>query len=536
METATNQATDRRCLWLALLAAFVGTLLVLDAARSSSATYDESAYLRIGCRWWRTGDQEQITRMGSPLTFWKLQQAPTLWVLDRLGYRAWIDDPVLHEPSLLPILRMGAVWVWLSALAFTCVWSRAIHGPRAMVLAAWLFALSPNLIAHGALITMEMPIVAACAAVGLLFSWFLQTGRRRFFLGAAVVSGLAFSLKFTAVLIPPICALCWLVRERKCRQSSSWKTLIRVSLWMGLFVVILLVANFVITGFAVLSLSERIGEHPSLGGRIGFFSRLVEIPIPQDWVGFGTQVRHQRSGGPSYLFGQTRMTGWWYYYPVALIAKVPPVFWLLVVARLFLPWRRDALIPLAILAFLGVTIAGSSRNYGVRYLLPIAPLALVWLSALMEGSRLWKAISVAGILGYVIACGTTHPRELTYFPQFVGGAKGGRRILADSNLDWGQGLRDLVQLQKTQPEFRDLTLYYFGDIDPRVYGLAGTVYVIDASDRHPNLPSTFSVKTRYVAVSASLEFGPWGPKGYFESLRGKRRVAYLPGWTIAIYE
>ena len=536
METARKTATDRGCFWLTLLAALVGSVLVLDAARSSSATYDESAYLRIGSRWWRTGDQEQITRMGSPLTFWKLQQAPTLWLLDRLGYRTWIDDPVKNEPRLLPALRMGALWVWLSALGLTCLWARQLHGSYAMTFSAWLFALSPNLIAHGALVTMEMPIVAACAAVGLLFSSFLRTGGRSYFVGAAIVTGLALSLKFTAVLIPPICGLCWFVRDWERRESSLMKVFLRLFVGMSLFVTILLVANLMITGFAVLPLSETIGEHPTVNGRIRSLSWLVEMPIPQDWVGFATQIRHQRSGGPSYLLGVTRMNGWWYYYPIALVVKIPPVFWLLVVGRLFEPWRKDSLIVVAILAFLSVTIVGSTRNYGVRYLLPIAPLALVWLSGLMEGARFSKGIAVVGIVGYAIACVTTHPRELTYFPQFVGGAEGGRRILADSNLDWGQGLRDLAKLQKEMPEFRDLTLYYFGDNDPKVYGVAGTVYVIDASDRHPRLPTTISAETRYVAVSASLQFGPWGPKGYFESLRRKKPVAHLPDWTIAIYE
>ena len=71
-------------------------------SRQSSATYDEVAYLRVAARWWRTGDQAEITRMGSPLTFWKLQQVPVLWLLDHLGHRDWIDDPIGHQRQLLP--------------------------------------------------------------------------------------------------------------------------------------------------------------------------------------------------------------------------------------------------------------------------------------------------------------------------------------------------------------------------------------------------------------------------------------------------
>ena len=72
---------------LAMLAALIGLALLFDTCRSNSATYDEIAYLRVAARWWRTGDQDEITRMGSPLTFWKLQQvarplaARSLWPL-----------------------------------------------------------------------------------------------------------------------------------------------------------------------------------------------------------------------------------------------------------------------------------------------------------------------------------------------------------------------------------------------------------------------------------------------------------------------
>ena len=114
----------------------------------------------MAARWWRTGDQSEITRMGSPLTFWKLQQAPVLWLLDCAGHGDWIDDPIGHQQELLPLARLGSAWIWLVAFALTIAWSRRSYGPRAMALAAWLFALSPNLIAHGALATMEFPLVA----------------------------------------------------------------------------------------------------------------------------------------------------------------------------------------------------------------------------------------------------------------------------------------------------------------------------------------------------------------------------------------
>ena len=70
------------------------------------------------------------------------------------------------------------------------------------------------------------------------------------------------------------------------------------------------------------------GQHPSLEKWLGAkaaqgIARIYETPLPQDWVGFATQMHHQASGGASYLWGERRMKGWWYYYFVALAVKVP---------------------------------------------------------------------------------------------------------------------------------------------------------------------------------------------------------------------
>ena len=324
--------------WVTALAALVGLALIVDASFSNSATYDEVTYLRVAAHWWRTGDQSEITRMGSPLTFWKLQQAPVLWLLDRADYGDWIDNPIGHQQELLPLARLGSAWIWLIAFALTVAWSRRSHGPRAMALAAWLFALSPNLIAHGALATMEFPLVAATTAIFWLFWRFLETNRWSWFWTAAAVGGLAFSCKFTAILVPPILGAVWWFARWQAGERRFITLTRRVALSMLGFILIILLADVVATRFAHLPLSTSRGNHPTIdrwSGRTGgdLVAQLYETDLPQDWVGFAAQMHHQASGGPSYLFGERRMKGWWYYYFVAVAVKVPLTFWLLAVPR-----------------------------------------------------------------------------------------------------------------------------------------------------------------------------------------------------------
>jgi hypothetical protein len=543
--------------FLTALAAIVGLALIAHESFASSATYDEVTYLRIAARWWRTGEQAEITRMGSPLTFWKLQQIPVLWLLDRTGHHDWVDNPIDHQQQLLPWARLGASWIWLMSFGVAVLWSGRSYGPRAMTLAAWLFALSPNLLAHGALITMELPLVATTTVVFYLFWRFLETNRKQWFWAAAVAGGLAFSCKFTAILIPPIlAAVWWVVRYRRGERSLIVLTR-RVAIQMTGFVLVLLLADAVVTGFANLPLSTSHGHHPTIErwfGRGGneLVARIYETQLPQDWVGFATQMHHQASGGPSYLLGECRTQGWAYYYLVAIAVKVPLAFWILVAARLALArgYKNDvstpdfnALLLLVFLLYLGITAAGSTRNYGVRYLLPLAPLAIVWISAigksLHEGSTRLQIImrytALAGISGYAIAVAGIHPHELTYFNAVAGGALGGRRVLADSNLDWGQGLKSLARLQRERPELANITLYYFGDTEPFHYGVTGESHTIRAAGENSFLPHLDSVQTDFLAVSASLEWGPWGPPDFFNRLRGLSPVVMTDDTTIAIY-
>ena len=548
---ADPDRSSRAWPWVVVVvAAALGLGLITDQAVHSSATYDEVTYLKVAARWWRTGEQEVITRMGTPLTFWKLQQAPTLWVIDHFGDRSWIDDPITHQAQLLPWVRVGASWAWLGAFGVTVVWARSWYGERAMALAAVLFALSPNLLAHGALATMELPLVASSGAMVACFARFLETGNRRWFWASAVAGGLAFSCKYTTVVIPPILGLIWAV-DRFRSQTRPWVGLASIGSvcrevggGMVAYLAALVLANLIITGFATVQLSPRSGPHPVLTGlnpRVAQLMALaLESSFPQDWVGFATQVIFQRDGGPSYLFGERRFTGWWYYYPISLAVKVPLAFWFLALVRsrsrsVGRPERKEWVVLVYAVVFLLVAMTGSKRNYGVRYLLPLAPAALVWVSALANAPRGQRWAPLMGVAGMALAVGSIHPYELAYFNVVAGGPEGGRRILADSNLDWGQGAKAVAHLQAERPEFRDLTWYAFGDTDPAHYGVVGKVYRFDAHRPPTDLPPRLAAATTWLAVSASLQWGPWGPPDYFGHLRQLPPARYSADRTVAFY-
>jgi hypothetical protein len=91
-------------------------------------------------------------------------------------------------------------------------------------------------------------------------------------------------------------------------------------------------------------------------------------------------VGHQCSGGTSYLFGERRQKGWVHYYLVCLAVKVPLTFWLLMACRTAVrppQLKPDPLAPLGAVLLILIASVFSTRNYGIRYLLPAAPAAIV---------------------------------------------------------------------------------------------------------------------------------------------------------------
>jgi hypothetical protein len=350
--------------------------------------------------------------------------------------------------------------------------------------------------------------------------------------------------KFTAAVAPPSFALLWLLRRWEAGDGSVRRTALRVAGGMVVYLAIMGLSDIVIAGGSMLPISERSGVHPSFTGKLGpdaerWISRAIETPIPPDWSGFVRQAIMQKCGGASYLFGEVREMGWRHYYLVTLAVKVPLAFWLVMALRAALRRRipsagRDWVLPAAAVAFLVIASLGSTRNLGIRYVLPIAPLAIVWISGLAEGDRRARWLAWGGLAAHVLAVASIHPYELSYFNTLAGGPIGGRRILADSNLDWAQGLKPLADLQRERPELRDLTLYDFGNTEPERYGLEGRCYTMRAACDNNHLPRNLTAGTRYLAVSASLQWGAWAASGYFRPLDGVEPYCYTADTTIAI--
>jgi hypothetical protein len=189
---------------------------------------------------------------------------------------------------------------------------------------------------------------------------------------------------------------------------------------------------------------------------------------------------HNDTGHLSFLLGQLRSTGWWYFYLVALAAKTPltllatgPIG-MAVLARE--GWQaRDGWRLAPALSFLTVLVfaSGFSQiNIGIRHVLVLYPfmalggahaMALAWRALRKATVRPLAIVGSAGLLGLVawqvLTLWTANPDYMPYFNEAVTHPE---KVLVDSDLDWGQ---DRFRLERRAAEIKIplLNLAYRGN-------------------------------------------------------------------------
>jgi hypothetical protein len=209
------------------------------------------------------------------------------------------------------------------------------------------------------------------------------------------------------------------------------------------------------------------------------------------------------------------------YYLVAWLLKEPLPTLLLTLAGLWALLRRRAvpgldrafLLAPPVVLFAAYTLF--SDNLGFRYLIPALPfLHLVGgagLAALAGSPGRGPKIAAAALCAWlIVAAAGVYPDHLSYFNESAClltepsrlGAGGGTRCgpfwLDDSNVDWGQGLRQLQAWMRDHPTAAPVRLAYFGSIRPQLYGLDYQAVGVEDLLRRPP-PGRYLLSGHFVA-------------------------------------
>ncbi|HEX8187529.1 MAG TPA: hypothetical protein VF586_04205, partial [Pyrinomonadaceae bacterium] len=269
----------------------------------------------------------------------------------------------------------------------------------------------------------------------------------------------------------------------------------------------------------------------ALRAALGAGYRLLQTVFPADFVsGVGWQLGHAKAGHPAGLLGDYSQHGWWYYFPVAFALKTPLPVVLLTLAGLAwglakLRRAREGrllvlLVPPALFTYL---LTLSSINIGVRYYLPAYPFFFILAGAMLDDllrdpqarrRALAAALAVVSFGWAGAEAARAYPDHMTYMNQLASDAPHWW-YLSDSNVEWGDDVRDLALYLRGRGETR-VGGAMLGWQLLELYGVEQTAVFVP--------PGEGVEETRYVAVGASLLNGSTVPKEFEE------------GWELTEYE
>lgn len=538
---ATGMAANR---WLA--GACVAVLCALVAAqawtslRTKSLTFDEVTYIPAGYSYVVTGDYRlnpehpPLAKLLAGIALLPLR--PRLDTSHPAWQRAdqWAFGRDFFEDSGVPVERLVSAarlpTVLLTMLLVVAVYALAsnLYNREAGLLAAWLAAFCPNLLAHGRLATNDLALTFTLLITTLAVLRFTRRPTIVNLLMTGSALGLALLTKFIAVLLIGLVPL-WLLisalpEGRLAVPESRWLASVRKPRVRRLAFATASGAAAIAIGLLVVTLAYRTPGDlgPYLDGLRVLYTN-VHLDLP------------------AYFNGSFHRDGLPYYFLAVFLLKTPTPFLLLLGLRVGDQVARrdldiDPLIFLVLpVAFWFAVITATALPFGVRYILPTYPLLFVYASGVTASpgfGRRWSKACVAGLAALMaVTAVRAHPHYLPYFNLLAGGPANGIEWLDDSNVDWGEDL-PLLREYVEEHGITELTVAPMGWYDPALYGVPGRVVGPDEMLRllaDPNAPPGV-----YAVSAHVLTRGRYNPSS-FDALTELEPVAIL-GYSIYVYE
>jgi 4-amino-4-deoxy-L-arabinose transferase-like glycosyltransferase len=469
-------------------------LLLLYAAQcawfigAQSLTFDEPVHIAEGLDAWRNGrfqqynDHPPLARLLCTLPLldakWQVQVEPL-----PQGFRVHSIQP---DPVSLA-WRARSVNAALGVLLGILLWFAAadLFSRPAANFALALFAFSPSLIANFSLVTTDgaATLLIFAVAYGIVVWKKPPSWKRTIVLG--VVLGLLLLAKFSTLPMFALAVFWMLVRGPGgiSFRPEKWnwsKTAAAVGiafciLWAGYF---FHVSHLTIHD-GTLTATFPNWTRPLVKTTHSRLNFSLPVPAGEFIAGFRDVAFHNAHGQPAFFLGKTSPTGGWKsYYPVTILLKWPIVLLVLSIAGLLLTLLKrvkvssDLWILSSFPAVYFALAIFAHFNLGERHILPLYPFALLCAAAV------WQRVSPRRggvvVLGLLLICNAwdglrSAPGYLAYFDPLIPNDNR-YRLLADSNLDWGQGLLALRKYEQQHPG-EQIWLAYFGSVDPAVYGI-----------------------------------------------------------------
>lgn len=348
-------------------------------------------------------------------------------------------------------------------------WVKESFDENAAIFSLFLFVFCPNINANATLLTTDAYAALFTLTTAYYFQKFILKSSWKNFLFFSVSIAVSQVVKQSLVLLPVffgILSLIILVQRKK--LFRTWRINLARIFTLGVITLFIINLAFLFKGTG-MSLSQY--EFFSSFFRKLQSTGISEIPLPlpapfiqgYDILNYLVSLGsgHEFVSARSYLLGDYFTGGRWYYYPVVLFFKTPLSVILLlgvILVKLFrkpAPFFKTAYPVTLALFFLVIFSLFNSSQHSIRHLLMIYPLAYVAIGQVINQNFLRKkAMPSITILYTLITFYYFFPNLISYTNEFILPKRNAYKIIASSNIDYGQCRECLVNYQEKHPEVK----------------------------------------------------------------------------------
>ncbi|MFQ5806555.1 MAG: glycosyltransferase family 39 protein [Phycisphaerae bacterium] len=384
-----------------------------DAVQNSAVADEVGGHMASGYLYWLSG------KYSGGIANFPLAHLLIALPVVVLGYSYELFSEQHLVLFRLPVLLMGLL-LGIVLYRFTM----ELFGRKAALAALFLFSLSPNILTHASLATLDLPI-AFFVFLTIYALWrYVRRPHWARMLALSLALACALTTKVQAILLIPIVLFVLAVSfgHRPLHRTGP-----AIFLWSWIF---LPLVPWVFINSVYLNIPPHSGH---------LLPILFVEALQRKLLHAGGTVSHLQV---AYLMGQHSSDGWWYYFPFAILVKTPlPTLALLGLGIVRKQTRESLLfVLLPVVVFLGVAMA-ASLNIGLRHVLTIYP--FLFMLAGKGAESLWRRSWRGGALivlgaGYLGQAAMIAPHHLSYFNLLAGGPRNGHKLLIGSNYDAGQ--------------------------------------------------------------------------------------------------
>jgi hypothetical protein len=455
---------------LVILLAAVFSLTLLSIWHRS-ITYDEPRHLKYGMNV-LTGNFDNPESM---LPFTALNAIP-----QTIGHHITRPQAVRDLLGSMHAARGVTVLFSLLLAFYVYKWAKETYGPYGGLFSLLLYVFSPNLTAHAGLVTTDLYAALMITVTTYYFRRFLNRLTWKSAISTSFFLGLSLTAKHTCIFLYPIFIVILLVKyaakARKEIQKGQPYALKWLTLCCGYFAFVSLFSLLILNAIYLFHGSFMpLGDFQFKSGLLNSIQTRLQwlgaasVPLPAPYV-YGWDFisvvgeTHYYYGNV-YLLGNVQREGFPGYFFVAFLFKEPLGFQILMlisiasyihIRKQYAFFRDELFLAVPVLFFTIYFNFFFEVQVGYRHFMIILPYLYIFCGSLCKN---WDGLDSKlrkGIIMLVVYLGVSvlsyFPHFLSYFNELVWDRKMAYKVLADSNVDWGQSEWYLERYRRDHPD------------------------------------------------------------------------------------